>query len=406
MIEISGNIHSARDPYLGYLYQGLYALVIILESKDDDSKIYLETRDDVVLNGKEENLYQIKHRNDKIKQLTIKSEDLWKTIEIWTHEKDLELTKFILITCDNIKDDNILKQLENIKRDVKNLNKKLSEEAKRVLNEREKAEKKGISLPYEKRCKGCMSFLELSEVEKERLLEKIFIKTSCRNISEIEEIISEKLFSVTRELRGKVTKGLLEWWSFRIIEILRSEKLNFITANEVQKKIEYLIHSYYEVKYPITYLNKEPENNEMNELSKLYLNIIRQIDLVEGGNQRKIRAFKDIWSTRSQRKEWIEEDISVTDKIKKFENCLKKHWENKFEVMRDDCKNSSELEKIEVGKKILDWSYEHAYNTLPLENDIKHWKEIFLVHGSYQILSEQLKIGWHPDYKKIDSEGK
>ena len=52
--------HSAIDAAVGYYYQGVYALLILLQA-GDDAEVLLEEADDVVLEGTQKTLHQLKH---------------------------------------------------------------------------------------------------------------------------------------------------------------------------------------------------------------------------------------------------------------------------------------------------------------------------------------------------------
>lgn len=58
----------------------------------------------------------------------------------------------------------------------------------------------------------------------------------------------------------------------------------------------------------------------------------------------------------------------------------------------EKCETTTEDEKIEQGRKL--------FNDIERKNITIRPKctEIFIMRGSYHILSSQLKVGWHKDY--------
>src|ERR1051326_4295589 len=103
--------HSAVDSTLGYAFQTLHALVVLLRAADDES-VSIELTDDVTLHhnrstlsAPEETRLQLAHSiRSRIPELTLKSTKLWKTIAIWAPEyKPTE--RYSLITCAPISSD-------------------------------------------------------------------------------------------------------------------------------------------------------------------------------------------------------------------------------------------------------------------------------------------------------------
>ena len=75
---------SATAPAIGYYYQALYALIVLLDG-DDDLIVSVETSDDVVASSKNAySLHQLKYSGKKENKISIKSDGLWSTIRIWS----------------------------------------------------------------------------------------------------------------------------------------------------------------------------------------------------------------------------------------------------------------------------------------------------------------------------------
>ena len=181
------NKHSAIETNLGFYHQGLYAILVLLNSKSDESCIVLETYDDIYLEeGDKKNLYQIKHRSKNIKKLSIKSDDLWKTLLIWSKMENKDKSRFILVTCDYIENGCILEEFTKKERNIEELKKQLSEEADRIIFEREKYENDVNSSkreaqkhpPHEKKIQGCRAFKNMQTSDIDELLKNIYIMHS------------------------------------------------------------------------------------------------------------------------------------------------------------------------------------------------------------------------------------
>src|SRR5690606_26412566 len=93
--------HSADASLLGYYFQGMYALIRLLDANDFD-RISIETWDDVYLEGNVKTLFQLKHSLTGKGKINERNEGLWKTIRIWANmlkEEDIDVdTFFIFVT--------------------------------------------------------------------------------------------------------------------------------------------------------------------------------------------------------------------------------------------------------------------------------------------------------------------
>ena len=387
--------HSAIDPYLGYLFQGYYALLVLFDSEEEEASITLEIEDDIALHEEITTLIQVKHRQKIKKELTIKSIEFWKTIRIWI-KIIKEENFFTLATCDSIKDDNILIELTKKERDIEKLKKELVLEAKKVLEKRKAAKVKGEKLPYENRYQGCKEFLKLKE--KDIFLKKIYILDRNITIDNISEAIEERLSkTVTKINRGKIAKEIEKWWSVRVVKALKEKKE--ISKQELTFQVEDFIRRISENKFIVSLdaRNKIP-SEELEKNKREGSIMLEQINLIDKKSFRKKKALNEFWSARIQRNSWIEEDLSVINELEDYDFKLVEEWEYKFET-KVDVENLLEKEKMEIGKDIYDYSVREGY--LKIQPKIEEWKNKSFVAGSYQILSNDLKVGWHPDYKKI-----
>lgn len=281
-------------------------------------------------------------------------------------------------------------------RDIEKLKKELVLEAKKVLEKRKAAKVKGEKLPYENRYQGCKEFLKLKE--KDIFLKKIYILDRNITIDNISEAIEERLSkTVTKINRGKMAKEIEKWWSVRVVKALKEKKE--ISKQELTFQVEDFIRRISENKFIVSLdaRNKIP-SEELEKNKREGSIMLEQINLIDKKSFRKKKALNEFWSARIQRNSWIEEDLSVINELEDYDFKLVEEWEYKFET-KVDVENLLEKEKMEIGKDIYDYSVREGY--LKIQPKIEEWKNKSFVAGSYQILSNDLKVGWHPDYKKI-----
>ncbi|SDC10741.1 hypothetical protein SAMN02799630_00550 [Paenibacillus sp. UNCCL117] len=386
---MSRNIHSAQASMLGYRFQPLYALLVLWKEADDDSnEINIEAEDDIVLKGNYTKLYQLKHSTGDVHELTIKNDGLWKTLRIWSPYAESDKHKMYFVTGDTIAQTNPLYKLVSGDLDRHDIVALLTKEAELVTEAREKAVAiNSKKLPYENKYPGCSTFLQLSPNQRLKLLEKITVRIDTFNILQIENKVIDQLDQmVVRKIRPLIAKRLLEWWDRRT---LSSSK---ITKTELLVQLQSLIAQIQDNNLPDDFSKLSPASIS-GELGGF---MEKQIDLVDGGYSRKKRAAVTRWRARNQREKWITDDILNALELNDYDQLLIEAWADRHEPMKEDLEGEEDNFCKKKGLELLDWTHNDAHLYInPIRDE---WKQHFLIQGSYQQLSEELKVGWHPNF--------
>jgi hypothetical protein len=393
------NPHSADAAFLGYYFQGMYALVKLLDAEDND-QISIETEDDVYLEGKTKKLHQLKHSMEKKGNLSEKNDGLWKTIRIWSakvKEQDFdETTYFIFVTPLGLDPSSPLLKLSVEESHRKEVVDTLIIEAKRVKEAREEAEKnKEKQIPFSTRWPGCESFLSLSPEQQESLVSKITILPNNFNIKDINNEVEERIKKIVPpKIRNLLVERLIEWWDRRIVLGLINETEREVKKIELTRQIFSIITELSEGHLPDDFSERDEEAVVEEELGGI---MEAQIELVKGGNSRKKRAAIARWQARNQRDKWITDDLINGIELNKLDKRLVKSWKDLFEPIQEDFFGEGEDVLCKKGCYLLDWSHHKAH--LEIAPIKVGWQHPFLVQGSFQQLAEEMEVGWHPDFQ-------
>lgn len=394
---MSTSIHSAQAPYLGYRFEPFYALLVLWnETEGDLDKVLIEADDDIVLTTKgATKLYQLKHSTERPSSLNINNDEFWKTIRIWSLYASSNQHELYFVINDTVPEDNLLIKLvkgEDQRQDVVKL---MTDEALRVIDAREKAiVAKEKNLPYKKRIKGCQSFIDLTPEERLTLVEKITIRHNNFNIFQVYNEILKKLESmVVSKVRPKIALRLMEWWDVHSLNPRVS-----ITKAELLLQLHSFLAQFQDNNLPDDYSKQTPINIE-EELGGC---MEKQIDLVDGGFSRKKRAALARWRARNQRERWISEDILSAFELEEYDKTLHEAWSNRHGPMKDDLLIKPEELCRQKGLELLDWAdLDSHLHINPIRSE---WRQHFLIHGSFQQMAEELRVGWHPNYKELLSD--
>lgn len=125
-------------------------------------------------------------------------------------------------------------------------------------------------------------------------------------------------------------------------------------------------------------------NKDSTYVKQLGLLKIDDEDILESAASDYIKA--DV-----QRSKWIREDPSLADELGEYDRNLIDRWHRLFLNME----LAADPDKIKAGRilygKIMTQDFPIRANR----------REQFIMCGSYQKLSDNLKVGWHKDYHKL-----
>lgn len=400
--------HSAKGPALGYYYQAVFALICLFDSKNSSAFISIETFDDVYHeDGTQKTLHQLKHSINPDTKISLKSDELWKTLKVWCDfikVNDPNDGIFTLSTVATIDSLSILNVLTNITEDRTDLEKELLQEAKRIIGERElirkqniaslKAGQKEKALPYENRYKGCEAFLNIGEVKRRQLIKNIRLNTDSFSISEAQDEVIKRV-KIGTQLKNCValSERIIAWWDREAVRSLTKERDECIFFSELQEFIAMKSAELYNDGF-----TDDIDDIELPPPDTFHSIHLKQLEIIDATVAQKRRSFNTEVKARIQREIWIKDNLPAAAKLKKYDENLIDEWSYKFEEMKEQSTDILEDKKFE-GRKLLDWSHENAHQQI--KSISQKYSNPDLTRGSYQMLSKDMRVGWHCDFDSL-----
>lgn len=388
------NNFSAVNPALGYLYQVQVALLWSLRKlkSSQDFLVSIEILDDVAFeenNGNSIEFLQTKHHCRSSGNLTDSSTDIWKTFRVWmsglkNHSISAD-NNLYLISTSIAPTSSAASYLKINDRDINRANQLL----KNTANSSQNIKNSPIYQEY----------LNLSANEQKSLLSKVYIVDGSPQISEIgNEIRHEIFWAVDKNNYDSFIIRLEGWWNNRVIQQLtNASNNNFkISSSEIESYMNELREQFHQESLPvdddlITFIL----DDATEELHKSY-KFVQQLDIIKVGKQRIATAIRDYYRVYEQRSRWVREHLLVDQSLKKYEGRLIEEWAIVFNAMLDDFgEETTNEEKQRAARDVLKWAERTIYNIRPQVT------EAFISRGSFHIASDDLKIGWHPDFEHL-----
>lgn len=387
------SVHSAAQSAAGYMYQARLALLEALRYAYSDSgiEIAVEKLDDVSFekDGTALELLQTKHHLKKAGDLTDTSVDLWKTLRVWaeTSKADPSLpgrTRFALVTTAQAPIGSAASHLRPA--DVGNRNPAMAEDILLKAG----AASKSTSLT-----KAITAFTALTPEMRSALVASIDIIDRAPLIADMESSIEERLRMIAPRGKAALAREHLEgWWWPRICATLQAKTPDTISVLEVEQKLDDIRDSLKRDALPFDMADVDPPQEEFDSLDEM--RFVRQLRSIGIGANRLQFAKRDFYRASTQRSRWARQNLLFDDEVGQFDRTLIEEWQPRFAQMCDGLPEvSNDTALREAGHKLYGWVETDA--RFPLRTTTSR----FLNVGSYHILADDLRVGWHRDYETL-----
>jgi hypothetical protein len=150
---------------------------------------------------------------------------------------------------------------------------------------------------------------------------------------------------------------------------------------------------------PIYYRNDDPPQSDDiendNRMFVLQLKIIKALRRIKSAKRDYYRAYME-------RSRWINDELLFDDDLLSYEKRLIEKWDDSFGGILDDfeVENESIDEASEIQLKKMGLQIYKEICQLNIRIG-RRATEHYITRGSYHILSNKLRVGWHPLFENL-----
>lgn len=389
-MSTNANQFSASASALGYLYQARLGLLWALKRLKDSSDfvVSLETIDDVTFetNGRPDELLQTKHHLTRSAALTDASPDLWKTLRVWFEGASRSTiprqTHLYLVTTSSVGAGSAAASLRQSNRDIASALTSLETTAQTSSSQENAA--------------AYSAFLAASVSERRAILERVVILDQTPTIGILNDELKVELFWATERRHQDAFLQYLEGWWFRrvITQLARIDAGDRILGAELESQMADLRDQFKQDALPIAddLLNFSPDDAAIAAQENSLF--VRQLNLAKAGKRRVAAAVRDYYRAFEQRSRWLRHDLLMVGDLASYERRLMQEWELAFEGVRDELgDNAADQAKEAAARKVLEWA---ERTSIPIRPAVT---EPFVTRGSLHILADDLRVGWHAEFR-------
>lgn len=392
---------TAAAPAVGYLYQARLALALCIPYVNSESaiEVSIERLDDISFesNGSPRELLQTKHHVNRIGSLSNASSDLWKTLRVWAEAaaRDPSLperTRLLLVTTGRVPDDSAAALLRP-KAAYSSGSGRAPKRAQEILSEvASKSQNEALEPAFE-------AFLSLTPQMRSSLLSAVEVIDQQPLLSDLGEVIEAELRLVAPRGKAAAAREMLEgWWWPRVCNALMASPTESIPIALVEAKIDDIRDMFKRDALVADLEDAAPTDAEVAALEGF--RFVEQLRIIGLGGKRIAFAKRDYYRAFAQRSKWTREHVVLDEELEKFQAKLIEEWEPRFSAMCDGVQAAEpdEASLQQAGQQIYLWV------ELEARFPFRSLTARFLSVGSYHMLANDLRVGWHKDYLKLCTE--
>jgi hypothetical protein len=366
---MEGSKHSNRLQLLGHLYQLDVALYDLLYNNEPETVVRIEYYGDFNIGTDGKFVSTEVKEHFKKGNLTDNSEDLWKTIDCWIAAyRNNGANQFRLITTHSLPENKIAYLLSPQGYDPVEAVKRLDSVSK------------GDNKRYE-------CYKSLSEIEKRDLFSKARIYGDNPSPPDMIKEIKPLLGQYPPDLLDEILSVVDSWWSRMVIRTL-SDESSYIKRSELNSVISRFLQGKIEKTLPV--LKEQPFDEAVKD--RIFW---KQLELIGVSQTRMSSCAVNLLTTESSISKWMS-DFLITDKeMDEYKDRIKKSWGVKYHRTLDHLgDHPDEGAKRAAGKGLLDEMEKDPRYIRSLQDDM-------IYNGFCHIMSDEMKIGWHPEFDSL-----
>lgn len=379
---------SAAPSSLGYFYQCRYALLEALRRLPDGDRISIgiETLDDVVFekDGAPVEILQTKHHINSRASLSDASPDLWKSLRIWIEGQSGGTippdARLFLVTTGVCSTGAAAAYLRPDGRDEQKALERLAATASTSTSNTN-------AVAYK-------AFTSLNDEGRTCLIKAMTVLDASPSIGQLDDRLRQAVFyGVERRFLDSYVQRLVEWWYGRVVKHLLDQHPSPILGEELEAEAHRIQDQFKVDNLPVDDDIMQATVDASGYMGRPF---VEQLNLIGVNQNRVLHAIRNYYRAFEHRSRWLREELLYVGDLERYEDRLVEEWDLMFQQMRDVLgTDAAEEAKTRAAQNLYCWVETGSHH--PIRPAVS---EPAIARGTYQMLADDLRVGWHLEFRE------
>jgi hypothetical protein len=377
---------NSPNQLFGYALQFPRALLRLLKA-DMGSKVGIEICGDVAVFSPEGTILSEEDKSSKKSNaITDLSINLWKTFYNWIKaikdgELDAQRDAFVLYTNHSVTERSLVKIFDKTTKET--IDKTIETTAKIMKD-----------IDHEHELFLYKTFILDQNID---IFKNVLSRFELVEDYKADAVYSEIKIELERiAIRKKEIEWVLEsltgWMQTTIMGLIANDELAIISKESLLSKLRSLLRKIDTQELIDFAVSKIPPENKLIEKVNQRPVYVRQLEIIRVDDDEIIEAVSDYFCADTNRLNWIEQEIVDESDMEDFEGRLCSFCINKQKQIELTQKSINEEDK---GKLLLNECQSRQ------ETIAGKYPPNRTVQGSYHVLADEKRLGWHPRWEQI-----
>lgn len=231
------------------------------------------------------------------------------------------------------------------------------------------------------------------------MIRSVYLLDNAPSAVDLDRALGNALrFAVHPEHRDAFVQRLEGWWLKKLVLHLSAPTASVITVQHIHQQIYELQQDFRRSALPNDVLETDlPPEAHPGDDDRIF---VRQLHLIRLSGERLRYAQIDHYRAFTQRSKWVNDQLIDLDEVSIYERRLIEGWRERFAIMKEGLpEGGDEIALAHNGHELYNWVATQAPSESALR--VRHgFREPYLTKGSYHMLADQLRVGWHPEFDR------
>jgi hypothetical protein len=335
------------------------------------------------LDGTATDLLQLKHHVGAAGALGDRDSDWWRTIRAWMDSGepgDPDGPTLNMVTTQRAREGTAAHYLRPVGRDPVSAV-RLLEDAARTSREKKFAATRA-------------SFLKLPDADREIFVSRMFVLDGSPLIEDLDPQVRHLLrWSLPIGHEDVFMGQVWGWWDAQAIAMLRKSRSG-MSALELRTALSDFRDGFVRENLPTLIELADVDESAVAEQYR-EMPFVHQMRLVDAPPLHLQKAIVDYYRAVVQQQRWVDDDLIGMHEVERFELNLLDEWQREFEWMVAEMAGADEQARRQAGRELLRACLNQTRHLIR-----ERYREPFFARGKHHELADQLKVGWHPEFRE------